>query len=107
MSNWPATQNDPLEEAFGFFRANQPEAAIAAYKAILMTDETNAEANHMIGVIAFQQGKNEIARDFMRRATQAATGVTAEMYNNLGSATLSLNEYDQACAAFEKAIEMR
>jgi predicted nicotinamide N-methyase len=33
--------------------------------------------------------------------------VTAEMYNNLGSATLALNEYDEATAAFEKAIAIR
>jgi Tfp pilus assembly protein PilF len=97
---------DPLEVAFGHFRAGQMDAAAQAYKALLMDDPGNAEAQHMIGVIAFQQGKNEIARDFMKRATQC-TGATPEMFNNLGSVLLSLDEKEQAGEAFEQAIAMK
>jgi type II protein arginine methyltransferase len=99
-------QKDPLEEAFALFRANQPEAAVAAYKAILIGDETNAEANHMIGVIAFQQGRNETALEFVQRATAASTGVTAEMHNNMGSVLMALNREEEAIAAFDRAIAM-
>src|SRR5262245_11924974 len=105
--SWNAMQNDPLEEAFNLYRVGKPEAAIAAYKAILMQDPENAEANHMIGVLAFQQGKHDIARDFIQRAVASKTGATPEMYNNLGSVMLSLNDYDAAANAFDKAIQMR
>jgi protein arginine N-methyltransferase 7 len=105
--SWNAMQNDPLEDAFNLYRQGQSEAAIKAYRDILLKEPENAEANHMIGVMAFQQGRNEIARDFILRATASASGVTPEMYNNLGSVLLSLNDYDSAAAAFDKAIALR
>jgi SAM-dependent methyltransferase len=100
-------QLDPFENAYTLFRSGQTEAAVNAYRALLTTDPANAEANHMIGVIAFQQGRNDIARDFILRATAAGDGVTAEMYNNLGSVLIALNLNDEAVAAFDKAIAMR
>src|SRR5262249_39651138 len=81
MSLGNTVAKDPLEDAFALFRDGQVEAAIAAYRDLLTTDPANAEANHMIGVIAFQQGKNDIAREFVQRATEAPSGVTPEMYN--------------------------
>jgi type II protein arginine methyltransferase len=102
-----AMQSDPYENAFALYRAGQIEAAVSAYRALLVLDPGNPEANHMIGVIAFQQGRNDIARDFIARATTAATGVTPEMYNNLGSVLIALTQNEDAIAAFEKAIAMR
>ena len=99
-------QLDPLEQAFEFYKTGQPEAAVHVYRALLTDDPGNAEANHMIGVIAFQQGKQEIARDFMRRATEC-TGVTAEMFNNLGSVLNALGDMEGACSAYEQALELK
>jgi Tfp pilus assembly protein PilF len=100
-------ENDPFEAAFALYQRGQMEAAINAYKGILLADPGNPEACQMMGVMAFQQGELEIAHSYIVRATQASHGVTPEMFNNLGSILMNLNRSDEALAAFERAIEMR
>jgi Tfp pilus assembly protein PilF len=100
-------ENDPFEMAFALYQRGQIEASVNAYKTILAVDPQNAEANQMMGVMAFQQGRNDIAHDFLVRATSASVGVTPEMFNNLGSVLMNLNRPDDALAAFERAIELR
>src|ERR1043165_9375113 len=86
---WKVRQKDPLQEAFDLYSAGRMDQAIQAYQAILSLEPNNAEANHLLGVIAFRQGQAELARDYIARAADSP-GATAEMHNNLGSVLTGL-----------------
>jgi tetratricopeptide (TPR) repeat protein len=96
----------PLNQAFEFYRARRMDLAVEAYQAILAQDPSNGEAHHLLGVIAFQQGQNGVARKCIVRAI-TCPGVTAEMHNNLGSVLTALGEQEEAVKSLNRAIAMR
>src|SRR6187200_2321061 len=54
---------------------------------------------HLLGVIALQSGRNEVAADCLRRAV-VANPVDAEASNNLGVALKNQNLWDEAIQRF-------
>jgi type II protein arginine methyltransferase len=94
---------DPLSQAIEHFRFGRLKEAEACCRIVLGRDPEHAEANHLLGAMRFQQGMNEEALAFLKRAA-ASPRATAEMHNHLGSAFNRLGRKDEAARAFERAV---
>jgi Flp pilus assembly protein TadD len=57
--------------------------AEAIYRQVLVTDPSHADALHMLGVLANQLGRADVAADLIQRAIQLESG-RAIYHNNLG-----------------------
>src|SRR6266550_3545159 len=96
-------QPDPLSQAIEYFRSGRLDAAEERCQVVLGRDPEQAEANHLLGAMRFQQGRTEEALAFLKRAA-ASPRATAEMHNHLGSAFSRLGRKDEAAQAFERAL---
>ena len=97
---------DPLQQAFAHHSAGRLEAAALSYRAVLARDPDHMEANHLLGVIRYQQGHNGEARAHLARAA-AAEAATAEMHNNFGVVLNAMGESEAASAAFSRALGLK
>jgi len=95
-----------LDQAYQHFNAGKLDAAAKDCQAALNRDPNNAEANHLLGVICFQQGDTAVARDLLARAS-ASAAATPEMHNNYGGVLDSLGDSEAAIAAFNRALAAR
>lgn len=82
-----------------------PEAE-AIYQEILKAEPQNAQALHLLGVIAHQVGKNEIAIDLIRQAIERNPD-DPTFRNNLGEALRLSGRLTDAMAQYEKAIALK
>jgi len=80
--------------------------AEALYQQILQTDPNHPDALHLLGLIAHQVGKNEIAVEFITKAI-AIKPDFAELHSNLGLALQNLGKLDEAVASFQKALTIK
>lgn len=97
---------DPLHQAYEHHSAGRLEAAALSYRVVLARNPDHVEANHLLGVIQFQQGRTSEARAHLARAT-AAQGATAEMHNNFGVVLNAMGESEAAAAAFSRALDLK
>ena len=72
---------------------NLPEAE-SIYQQILQAEPNQPVAMHLLGVIAHQSGKNDIAVNLITKAL-AIKPDYAEAYNNLGLAHKELREFEK------------
>ena len=82
------------------------EEAAALYRKILGVDPAHADANHLLGVIAYQQGRNEVAVKLIGIAI-AANRSNPIFHSNLGNALLDMGRLDDALAAYDKALRLK
>ena len=82
-----------------------PEADNVCQK-ILQTDPNQHVALHLLGVIAHQVGKHDIAVDLITKAL-AINPDFAEAHNNLGVSLQNLGKLDEAVASYKKAIAIK
>jgi tetratricopeptide (TPR) repeat protein len=72
----------------------------------LQAEPGNADANHLLGVIAQQVGKHEMAVAYIERAI-ALNGNVAAFHNNLGNALRDLGKLDEAVTAYRRALKLK
>ena len=83
------------------------------YQQILQAEPNQPGALHLLGVIAHQVGKNNIAVDLIARAVDLIARAIAirpdyiEVYSNLGNALKALGELDEAVVNYNKAIAIK
>src|SRR5215468_6433793 len=65
-----------------------------------------ADALHLLGVIAHQVGRNDLAFDYIRRAI-GLNRVQPEYYVNLGNALCALGRPAEAEASYREALRLR
>ncbi len=94
----------PLSEALAQFQAGDLPSAETSCREALAADANDAEALHLLGVIAHRSNRNDIAIDFVRRAI-AADGAMASFYNTLGYLLRLGGQYSEAIAALRNAVE--
>jgi tetratricopeptide (TPR) repeat protein len=95
-----------LENAVALHHKGQLGQAEAIYRQLLGTDPTNAEALHLLGVIAHQTGNHKNAVDLISHAIEINPHV-AIYYSNLGNALQELKQFDAAVASYDKAIALK
>lgn len=91
-----AVRADAARTAAWTNRAALWEDAVAKYPSSLM-------AHNGLGMVAFEAGRVEEAREWYERAIRLSPGFT-EGHKNLGVTYAAAGEWDQAIAAFERAL---
>lgn len=109
----PAPDKNPEAESIsGSFQAAQeyhqagclPQAK-AIYQQILQAEPNHPDALHFLGVIANQEGNNEIAVELIGKAIRA--NPSSLMYYNLGLALKAQGNFDAAAESYRKALSIR
>ncbi len=97
--------SSPIVQAYEFFSAGRYDEVAEACGRILAAAPLNAEANHLLGVVRFQQGRPAEGIEHLRRAAEAPD-TSPEMQNNYGAVLNQLGRTEEAIAAFERALEL-
>ncbi len=85
--------------------AGRYSEAEGIYQQILRSDPNQPVALHLLGVIAFQVGKSDIAVNLITKALTLEPDYT-KAHNNLGNALHSLGRLEQAVTSYHKAIAL-
>ncbi len=80
--------------------------AEAVYRRVLGVAPDNTDANHLLGVISYQNGKFEEAAGLIGKAL-AGNPAFPEAHNNLGLVLNALERLDEAQSSFARALELK
>jgi protein O-GlcNAc transferase len=95
-----------LQAATAHHRAGRLAQAEAIYQEILQSEPNNADALHMLGLIAAQLGSTDTAIALFKKATAAKPSDPA-YHCNLGLALQTNGRLDEAAESFRKAISLK
>jgi tetratricopeptide (TPR) repeat protein len=96
---------EELNHAIALHRAGRLDEAEAIYRRILKVDPDNAEALHLLGVVAGQLGDHDECVRLIERAVSHDPDV-AKYHANLGTALMELRRFDVAARVFERAVAL-
>jgi len=97
------TVAEVLASALQQHQAGNLHQAELLYQQILQTNPDHADTHHLLGVLAFQMGRYDLAVTSIRHAL--ALDPQAAVYHcNLGLAHQALGQMDQAVAGFQQAL---
>jgi len=96
----------PIAAALARFQAGDLSGAETLCRETLTADANNAEALHLLGVIAHRSGRNDIGIDYARRAA-AADRTAATYQNTLGYLLRIAGRYSEAIEALQNAIALQ
>lgn len=94
-----------FDRATALHEAGQWDQAERGYRAVLNADAGHADALHQLGLLAYQNGRNDIAIDLVGRAVARAPERGAYQ-NTLGGALLEAGRPKEAISAFERAARL-
>ena len=100
-----ATISEALAIAIQHDQAGRLHAAEQICRQILAVEPNQADAWHLLGVIASQMGKHEVAVEYIRRAI-GLRGTAAAFHINLGGVYGALRRIPEAVACFRRALEL-
>jgi len=86
---------EELNRAIQYHQSGQLEEAKEIYTRILSLDPNHSDALHLLGFIAYQKGKNDLAVDLINRAIQSHSE-SAFYYNNLALALMGQGKTEEA-----------
>jgi predicted O-linked N-acetylglucosamine transferase (SPINDLY family) len=95
-----------LQEAVALHQAGRLAEARAAYLEILKAQPRNADALHLLGVIAHQMGDHEQAVTLIGQAIAIHPGNAAQ-YQNIALALKALQRWDEALNQYARAIAIK
>jgi tetratricopeptide (TPR) repeat protein len=95
-----------LQAGLRHHQSGQFAEAKAFYHQALAADPRQADALHLLGVIAHQTGDNQTAADLIGKAI-AISPAFASYHANLGNVLQALGRSDAAIAAFKAAIRLQ
>jgi len=101
-----ATIPESLAAAVQLHRAGELGRAEHIYREVLRVDPCHPDAWHLLGVIAHQGGKHDVAVAHIRRAL-ASRPQAAAFHSNLGTSYKALGRLQEAVASYERAIELQ
>jgi len=93
-----------LREANEHHQARRLPEAEALCQQILRGEPSNPDALHLLGLIAYQVGKNEIAAGLICKAIQISP--SGPMYSNLGLVFQAQGKLDLAVASYSQALSL-
>ncbi|HMD53373.1 MAG TPA: tetratricopeptide repeat protein, partial [Phycisphaerae bacterium] len=100
------TTEQALNLAIQHHQAGRIAEAQAIHRQILAREPNNADALHLLGVIAYQTGRRQEAVKLIQRAI-AINPNNAIYHNNLGIAFRVMGQFDQAANAYQKAVGLK
>ncbi len=95
-----------LAEAFRLHQAGSLAEAERRYHEVLAVQSDNADGLHLLGLIAYQQGRFELAIDRISKAV-AARPDFPDAYSNLGNVLKDHGRLDDAVACYKRAVDLR
>ena len=95
-----------LLDAIALHQRGMLSQAEASYRQFLEIEPRNADALHLLGVIAYQTGRHQSSVDMIDQAIEINSNV-ASYYSNRGLALQVLKQLDTAVASFDKAIVLK
>ncbi len=98
--------DDLLRQALAHHQAGQLNDAAGLYQQILALDPRHTDALNLLGVIANQSGRPDLAVDYIGRAI-AIQDKSAVYHGNYGQALLALGRLDDAIASFRQALTLQ
>jgi protein O-GlcNAc transferase len=87
-------------------QAGRLAQAAQLYQEIIARDPEHADALRLLGVIAYQQRRNELAADLLEQAIRVNPRI-AEYHNDLGLALQALGRPERAVEAFQAALKIQ
>ena len=101
-----ATVADELTAALALHRQGERAQAERGYRRVLRIDPQHADALHLLGVIAQQNGDAQQAVEHISRAI-AVQPRSAVFHNNLGAALLDRGQSENAAGSFRRALALQ
>ncbi len=95
-----------IQEAIELHQLGQLGHAEVIYRQLLKFNPQNADALHLLGVIAHQTGHNEASVDLIDQAV-VINPRDANYYFNRGNALQGLMQFEAAVASYDNAIALR
>ena len=95
-----------LKSAIELHQLGQLGQAEAMYLQLLEIEPKNADALHLLGVIASENGNHQVAVDLISQAIEIIPNV-ASYYSNRGISLQDLKQLEAALASYDKAIEAK
>ena len=95
-----------LKQAVRMHRGGQLEQAAALYRKVLSADPNSADALHLLGFIALQQGRAKTAAELIRKAI-ALHDREAAYHFHLALALQTLNDMQGAVAGYRRALALK
>src|SRR5580693_1851569 len=87
-------------------RAGRLADAEALYRQILAAQPNHADALHLLGLIAHHAGRDDVAADLIGRAI-ALNPANSAAHCNLGEAFRANGRFEEASAAYRRALELK
>jgi len=94
---------DMLRDALSHHRAGHLAEAERIYQQILAVDSRQPDSLHLLGMIAFQGGRQQAAIEMIRSAI-AINRKVAAYHSNLGTVLQAGGRLDEAAACYERAL---
>ena len=101
-----ATISEALAIAVQHHQAGRLHQAEQVYRQILQADPHQADALHLLGVLANQTGHHEAAIELIRQAI-AINPLVAPFHNNLGLACRAAGKLGEAIGCYQQALQLR
>src|SRR5882762_2069602 len=97
---------DRLQTGLALHRAGRLAEAEACYQRVLAVEPENADALHLIGNIAYQVGRHDVAVAMIGQAIRR-NGRNPLYFSNLGLALGNQGRLDEALTRFEQALVLK
>jgi len=104
--NQTVTTTTRLKEAVALHQLGHLAQAKAIYISLLDEDSANADAWHLLGMVAYQEKNYPLASDHIHKAI-AINPKIAGYYSNLGLVLRELGQFEAALANFQKSLSIR
>jgi predicted O-linked N-acetylglucosamine transferase (SPINDLY family) len=100
-----ASAPSQLEQAIALHQAGRLAEAEQAYCRVLQSDPRSSDALHLLGLLAHQVGRHDVAAERIRQAI-AVQGNQPNYYNNLGEVYRTSGRAAEARACYEQALRL-
>jgi len=101
-----ATITEALARALQYHQAGNLAQAERIYRQILQVNPADANALHLLGMLAHQVGQNQTALDLIRQAVALLPHV-AQFHSNLAEVYRTLGRWDEAAGCYREALRLR
>jgi predicted O-linked N-acetylglucosamine transferase (SPINDLY family) len=100
------TIDDALQLAVAHHQAGRRAEAEGLYRQVLAACPDHADALHLLGALACEQGRTDLALELIGKAI-AIHPTAAEYHHNLGETYRRSAQWEQAMTSFRRAIALR
>ncbi len=99
------TVDEALEMARALFDSGRLAEASEVCSKILLADAEHADTLHLLGIVAYREGKREAAIRWLRRAARVQPGRAAAR-NDLGNVLMQEGRTEEAIEQYRRAVEI-